>query len=227
MAPGFFGLFSSATVQRRYARQALQTILVRVQSHLQAFHPPRRETSPSIADNSEKLEDSQLSLETDYVLADVDSPPIPSTSSYPLASSSSTSGASSSTTKIKMPFRRKQSTSSKFSTTTAQSSLPPVPPQKSPTSSLSTLRYLTHPPYVRLPRALLSSVLMRTHTMPYLPVLSPRMRHSHTSRDSTDTARIYETMSNPDFICRPISSATAQAVQQGRTIRMGTASRTH
>ncbi|KAH9070730.1 hypothetical protein EDB83DRAFT_2517874 [Lactarius deliciosus] len=203
MSPGFFGLFS-----KRGSSKSLRTASTPGSPHPRPKSPAgipltstaKDNTSPSIADNSETLEGSQLSLDTDYVLADADSPPpLPAKVAYPIASSSSASGASSSTTKLKIPFRRKQSTSSKLSTTTAQSSVPPVPATKelhkfSIDSSLSDSPSL-HPPPSR-------SVIFGSHADPHntlstrsLPQDSP---FTHSRQDSADTARNYETMSNPD-----------------------------
>ncbi|KAI9453526.1 hypothetical protein BJY52DRAFT_1189510 [Lactarius psammicola] len=202
MAPGFFGLFSRRDSSKT-PRKANASGSPRPRPKSPAGIPPtstaKDHTSPSIADNSETLEGSQLSLETDYVLADADSPPVPSTAAYPLASSSSANGASSSHTKLKMPFRRKQSTSSKLSTTTTQSSVPPVPPVKehhkfSIESSLSDSPSLRPPPS--------RSVIFGSYADPNnalstrsLPQDSP---FAHERQDSADTARNYETMSNPD-----------------------------
>ncbi|KAH9030302.1 hypothetical protein EDB84DRAFT_1562601 [Lactarius hengduanensis] len=203
MSPGFFGLFSKRGSSKSL-RKASTPDSPRPRPKSPAGIPPtstaKDNTSPSIADNSETLEGSQLSLDTDYVLADADSPPpLPAKAAYPIASSSSASGASSSTTKLKMPFRRKQSTSSKLSTTTTQSSVPPVPPAKelhkfSIDSSLSDSPSL-HPPPSR-------SVIFGSYADPHntlstrsLPQDSP---FTHSRQDSADTARNYETMSNPD-----------------------------
>ena len=196
MAPGFFGLFS-----RRDSSKGLRKASTSdSRSKSPAGLASSTATSPSIADNFEKLEDSQLSLETEYVLADLDSPPILSTSSYPLASSSSTSGASSSTSKIKMPFRRKQSTSSKLSTTTAQSSVPPVPPAKEP-HKFSIDSSLSESPSLRPPPS--RSAIFGSYADPHnalstrsLPQDAP---FPHLRLDSATTAHNYETMSNPDF----------------------------
>ncbi|KAH9166928.1 hypothetical protein EDB89DRAFT_2128049 [Lactarius sanguifluus] len=202
MSPGFFGLFS-----KRGSSKSLRTAstpgspLPRSKSPagIRPTSTAKDNTSPSIGDNSETLEGSQLSLDTDYVLADADSPPLPAKAAYPIASSSSANGASSSTTKLKMPFRRKQSTSSKLSATTTQSSVPPVPPTKelhkfSIESSLSDSPSL-HPPPSR-------SVIFGSYADPHstlstrsLPQDSP---FTHSRQDSADTARNYETMSNPD-----------------------------
>jgi hypothetical protein len=203
MAPGFFGLFSRRDSSKTL-RKAGASDNPRPRPKSPAGLPSSTATSPSIAENFEKLEDSQLSLETEYVLADVDSPPILSTSSYPLASSSSTSAASSSTTKIKMPFRRKQSTSSKLSTTTAQSSLPPVPPAKEP-HKFSIDSSLSESPSLRPPPS--RSAIFGSYADPHnalstrsLPQDAP---FPHLRFDSTDTALNFETMSNPDFHMPP------------------------
>jgi hypothetical protein len=197
MAPGFFGLFSKRD-NAKTLRKAGSPRSPRSPAGIPTSSTAKGNTSPSIAGNSENLEGSQLSLDTDYVLADIDSPPISSTHAYPLAPSSSTSGASASTTKLKMPFRRKQSSSSKFSATTAQSSVPPAPPTKehkvSIESSLSDSPSLRPPPsrsaifgsYADPHNALSTRSLPQDSPFPY-----PR-------RDSADTAGIYETMSNPD-----------------------------
>ena len=202
MAPGFFGLFSRRDSSKSL-RNAGASGSPRPRPKSPAGIPTTStaNTSPSIADKSEKLEGSQLSLETDYVLADIDSPPIPSTTGYPypLALSSSTSGASSSSTKIKMPFRRKQSTSSKLSTTTTQSPLPPVPPSKEH-YKVSTESSLSDSPSLRPPPS--RSAIFGSYADPHnalstrsLPQDSP---FPHFRRDSVDTTQNYETMSNPD-----------------------------
>ncbi|KAH9058273.1 hypothetical protein EDB87DRAFT_1685411 [Lactarius vividus] len=202
MAPGFFGLFSkrdSSKSLRKASTPGSPRPRPKSPAGIPHTSTAKDNTSPSIADNSETLEGSQLSLDTDYVLADVDSPPLPATSAYPLASSSSASGASSSTSKLKMPFRRKQSTSSKLSATTTQCSVPPVPPTKehhkfSIESSLSDSPSLCPPPS--------RSAIFGSYADPHnalstrsLPQDSP---FAHTRQDSADTARNYETMSNPD-----------------------------
>jgi hypothetical protein len=200
MAPGFFGLFSkrdnAKTLRKAGAPGSPRS--PKSPASIPTTSTAKGNTSPSIADKSETLEGSQLSLETDYVLADIDSPPIPSTYAYPLAPSSSTSGASASTTKLKMPFRRKQSTSSKFSITTTQGSVPPVPPTKE--HKVSTESSLSDSPSLRPPPS--RSAIFGSYADPHnalstrsLPQDSP---FPFPRRDSADTARIYETMSNPD-----------------------------
>lgn len=200
MAPGFFGLFSKRDNAKtlRKAGSPGSPRSPKSPAGIQTSSTAKGNTSPSIADNSENLEGSQLSLDTDYVLADVDSPPVPSTLAYPLAPSSSTSGASASSTKLKMPFRRKQSTSSKFSTTTTQYSVPPVPPTKEQKVSIESS--ISDSPSLRPPpsrSAIFGSYAdphnaLSTHSLPQ-DAPFPLLR-----RDSADTARIYETMSNPD-----------------------------
>ncbi|KAF8267397.1 hypothetical protein EI94DRAFT_1801735 [Lactarius quietus] len=199
MAPGFFGLFSrrDSSKARRNAATSGSPLST---PKSPAGVPPTStaKTSPSIAENSEKLEGSQLSLDTDYVLADIDSPSTPSTTSYPLASSSSTSGASSSTTKLKMPFRRKQSNSKKLSST-AQSSVPPVRPAKED-HKVSIESSLSDSPSLRPPPS--RSAIFGSYADPHnalstrsLPQDSP---FPHSRQGSSDMTRHYETMSNPD-----------------------------
>ncbi len=202
MAPGFFGLFSrrdSSKSLRKASASGSPRPRPKSPAGIRPTSTAKDHTSPSIADNSETLEGSQLSLETDYVLADADSPPLPLTATYPLASSSSANGPSSSTTKLKMPFRRKQSTSSKLSTTTTQSSVPPVPPIKEH-HKFSIESSLSNSPSLRPPPS--RSVIFGSYADPHnalstrsLPQDSP---FAHERQDSADTARDYETMSNPD-----------------------------
>lgn len=205
MAPGFFGLFSkrdnAKTLRKTGSPSSPRS--PRSPTGIPTSSTAKGNTSPSIADQSENLEGSQLSLDTDYVLADVDSPPTPSTTAYPLAPSSSTSGANASTSKLKMPFRRKQSTSSKFSTTTAYSSVPPVPPAKEHKVSIETT--LSDSPSLRPPPS--RSAIFGSYADPHnalstrsLPQDSP---FPHFRQDSADIAGIYETMSNPDLHTPP------------------------
>lgn len=200
MAPGFFGLFSkrdnAKTLRKTGSPSSPRS--PRSPAGIPTSSTGKGNTSPSIADQSEILEGSQLSLDTDYVLADVDSPPTSSTNAYPLAPSSSNSGASASTSKLKMPFRRKQSTSSRFSTTTAHTSVPPPPPKEHKVSIESSL---SESPSLRPPPS--RSAIFGSYADPHnalstrsLPQDSP---FPHFRQDSADIAGIYETMSNPDL----------------------------
>jgi hypothetical protein len=157
--------------------------------------------SPSIADASDQLEGSELSLETEYILADAELSPVNSRSVYPLSSN----GASTSTTKLKMPFRRKQSAlaSNNLTSTTSQTSVPPtvlptLPPKEphksSVDSSVSVSPSLLPPPSRS---AIFGSYAdphnaLSTRSLPQgLPAIHPR-------RNSHDMLQNYETMSNPD-----------------------------
>ena len=159
--------------------------------------------SPSIADASEQLEGSELSLEAEYVLADADSPTLTTSYTYPPTSSSSSNAASPSTSKLKMPFRRKQSTPSKLTAATPQTQNPvaPVLPPKEPhkfsiESSVSSLL----PPPSR--SAIFGSYAdphnaLSTRSLPQdVPVMYSRQA-------SMDMCQDYETMSNPDH--HPVS----------------------
>jgi hypothetical protein len=165
--------------------------------------------SPSIADTSEQLESSELSLEAEYVLADAELSPVNSNAIYPLSSSSN--AASTSTTKLKMPFRRKQTASSKL--TNIPSHPPTVPPKgphkSSVESSVSDSPSLLPPPSRS---AIFGSYAdphsaSSTRSLPQgVPAIQPR-------RSSRDVPQMYETMSNPDS---HTAFTTPQSKQPGK-----------
>ena len=163
--------------------------------------------SPSIADASEQLEGSELSLETEYILADAELSPVNSHTVYPLSSN----GASTSTTKLKMPFRRKQSAlaSNNLTSATSQTSVPPTlppkePPKSSVDSSVSVSPSLLPPPSRS---AIFGSYAdphnaLSTRSLPQgVPTFQPR-------RNSHDVPQNYETMSNPDSHTTPETKQT-------------------
>jgi len=161
--------------------------------------------SPSIADASEQLEGSELSLETEYVLADAERSPVNSHNVYPLSSN----GASTSTTKLKMPFRRRQTALAL--TSTSRTSAPPAPPSKEPykssvDSSVSVSPSLLPPPS--------RSAIFGSYADPHSALSTRSLPHGlpavPSRRSSHDVPQKYETMSNPD-------SHTPQPTKQPNT----------
>ncbi|KAH9980792.1 hypothetical protein BJV74DRAFT_887552 [Russula compacta] len=212
MAPSFFAFLSkreNATTLRKPSDPPSRS-----RTKSPAGLPPTPSTksipSPSIADRSEQFEDSELSLETDYVLADIDSPPFTSATVFPHASSSNSS-ATNSTTKLRIPFRRKQPSSSKLSTVPPQSPVPPAPPAKeykfSVDSSLSESPSLLPPPS--------RSAIFGSYADPH-NALSTRSlpQHSHSRHGFQEPSLHYETMSNPDSHSPSVTvTTTAQSKQ--------------
>ena len=153
--------------------------------------------SPSIGDASELLEGSELSLETEYVLADAELSPVNSHNVYPLSSNV----ASTSTTKLKMPFRRKPSAlaSNNLTSTTSQTSAPPTLPPKEPhkssvDSSVSFSPSLLPPPS----RSAIFGSYADPHNALSTRSLPQGVPTFHPRRNSHDVPQNYETMSNPD-----------------------------
>lgn len=209
MAPSFFAFLSkreNASTPRKPSDPPSRS-----RPKSPAGLPPTPSTksipSPSIADRSEQFEDSELSLETDYVLADVDSPPLNSTNVYPHASSS-TSGATNSTTKLRMPFRKKQPSSSKLSTV---SQSPPIPPTKehkfSVDSSLSESPSLLPPPS--------RSAIFGSYADPHNAFSTRSLpQHSHSRQGFQEASLHYETMSNPDSHSPSVTVTTSVQPKQ-------------
>ncbi|KAF8492732.1 hypothetical protein F5888DRAFT_869642 [Russula emetica] len=153
--------------------------------------------SPSIADASDQLEGSELSLEAEYVLADAELSPVNSHNVYPLSSN----GASTSTTKLKMPFRRKQSAlaSNNLKSTISQTSVLPTVPPKEPhkssvDSSVSVSPSLLPPPS----RSAIFGSYADPHNALSTRSLPQGVPTFHPRRNSHDVPQDYETMSNPD-----------------------------
>ena len=196
LMPAFFTLFSKRDSQkalRKNQRSPQQS----TPSTPTSIPPSSTKSLPSIADASEQLEGSELSLETEYVLADAELSPVDSRNVYPLSSN----GASTSTTKLKMPFRRKQSAlaSNNLTSTASQTSAPPTLPPKEPhklsvDSSVSVSPSLPPPPS--------RSAIFGSYADPHsalstrsLPQGAPTF---NSGRNSHDLPQDYETMSNPD-----------------------------
>jgi hypothetical protein len=196
LMPAFLTFFSkrdSQKVLRKSQRSPQQS----TPSTPTSIPPSSTFPSPSIADTSEQLEGSELSLETEYVLADAELSPVNLHNVYPLSSN----GASASTTKLKMPFRRKQSAlaSNNLTSVTSQTSVPPTllpkePHKSSAESSVSVSPSLRPPPSRS---AIFGSYAdphnaLSTRSLPQgVPAIHPR-------RNSHDVPQNYETMSNPD-----------------------------
>ena len=159
--------------------------------------PPASSTksipSPSIAEASEHLESSELSLEAEYVLADADLSPVNSNVVYPLASNV----ASTSTTKLKMPFRRKQQSASARLITVP--SHPPAPPPKGPHKS-SVESSVSDPPSLLPPpsRSAIFGSYADPHSASSTRSLPQGVPAIHTRRSTQDVPQYYETMSDPD-----------------------------
>ena len=210
LMPAFLSFFSkrdSPAVLRKSTRSSSQT-----SPSTPTSPPPASSTksfpSPSIADTSEQLESSELSLEAEYVLADAELSPVNSNVVYPLASN----GASTSTTKLKMPFRRRQqSTSNKL--TTIPSRPPAVPPKEphkySAESSVSDSPSLLPPPS----RSAIFGSYADPHNALSTRSLPQGVPAIHPHRSSRDVPQFYETMSNPDS---HIASFTASQSSKGR-----------
>ena len=152
--------------------------------------------SPSIADASEQLEGSELSLETEYILADAELSPVNSHnhSVYPLSSNV----ASTSTTKLKMPFRRRQPALAPTNLTSSTPVPPMVPPKEphkySVDSSVSVSTSLLPPPS----RSAIFGSYADPHNALSTRSLPQRVPAIHPPRRSHDVPQDYETMSNPD-----------------------------
>jgi hypothetical protein len=192
--PAFLAFFSkrdSQSVPRKSPRSSSQP-----SPNTPTSLPLSSIPSPSIADASEQLEESELSLEAEYVLADPNPSPVNSNDVYPLSSSN---GASTSTTKLKMPFRRKQPASSKLKTFPSQSTLPPSVPSKDPhkssvESSVSGTPSLLPPPS----RSAIFGSYADPHSALSTRSLPQGVPTIHSRRKSRDAPPNYETMSNPD-----------------------------
>jgi hypothetical protein len=153
-----------------------------------------------------------LSLETEYVLADADSPTLNSSGVYPQATSSN--AASASATRLKMPFRRKQSASSKLTTVASQSPASPILVAKdrhklSGESTVSESPSLLPPPS--------RSAIFGSYADPHnalstrsLPQDAPPITFR---RSLGDVLQNYETMSNPDI---PASTAPPSKQQPSK-----------
>lgn len=200
MAPNFLGFFQRRDNPKALRKSSEPSLHSRPKSPAGLPHASSNKSSlpsPSIADTSDQLEGSELSLEAEYVLADADSPTLTTGYVYPPASSSSNaSNAANATTKLKMPFRRKQSTPDKLTTTvTPQNLVSPILPPKEPhkfsmESSVSSLL----PPPSR--SAIFGSYAdphnaLSTRSLPQdVPLIHSRM--------SFNASQDYDTMSNPD-----------------------------
>ena len=204
MAPNFLGFFSKRDNPKALRKSSEPSLHSRPKSPAGLLHASSNKSSlpsPSIADTSEQLEGSELSLEAEYVLADADSPTFTTTYIYPPASSSSnasnTASPTPSTTKLKMPFRRKQSTPDKFTTTVTPQNLvsPMLPPKEPPKFSMESSVSSLLPPPSR--SAIFGSYAdphnaLSTRSLPQdVPLIHSRQMSRNGSQD-------YETMSNPD-----------------------------
>ena len=196
LMPAFLSFFSkrdSSAVLRKSPRSSSQP-----SPSTPTSPPPASSTksipSPSIADASEQLESSELSLEAEYVLADAELSPVNSNVIYyPLASNS----ASTSATKLKMPFRRRQQSASNKLTTIP--SHPPAVPPKDPYKH-SVESSVSDPPSLLPPPS--RSAIFGSYADPHnalstrsLPQGVPAI---HPPRSSRDVPQYFETMSNPD-----------------------------
>ena len=163
-------------------------------------------TSPSIGGISEQIEGSQLSLETEYILADPDSP-TKSSSIYPLGSAPS--HATASTTKIRMPFRKKKSTSTEVLPPSVQSIAPPRSMPKEPQKS-SVESSLSDSPSLRPPPS--RSAIFGSYADPHNAMSTRSLPQDVPFAQSGQSSpRNYETMSNPDS---HVTSPTALSYDQ-------------
>jgi hypothetical protein len=210
LMPTFLAFFSgrnSQSVPRKSPRSSSQPSPNTPTSQPRTSSIP----SPSIADTSEQLEESELSLEAEYVLADPVPSPTNSNGVYPLSSN----GASTSTTKLKMPFRRKQPSSNKLKALPSQSSPPPSVPSKEPKSSVESSVSVSPsllPPPSR--SAIFGSYAdphnaLSTRSLPQgVPAINSR-------RSSRDVPQTYETMSNPDSHSTSFSNPQSKEPSKG------------
>ncbi|KAI0045679.1 hypothetical protein FA95DRAFT_1607529 [Auriscalpium vulgare] len=143
MAPGLLGFFGKRDKSNTPRKNAAEVTPGR-QRPTASPASAKGSTSPSV----DTYGGSQLSIETEYVLADAESPALPN-SIYHLGSPS----GSASSTKLKMPFRRRKQ--SLFSASASKvdlndSTLPPLPPAKpaflSSSSRNSSDSNSLHPP---------------------------------------------------------------------------------
>jgi hypothetical protein len=211
MAPSFLGFFSKRENSRTLRKAS------RSPTHSQATNPAALPpvsstmsfTSPSIGDTSEQLEGSQLSLETEYVLADADSP-ITSASVYPLGSAPSS--ASASTTKIRLPFRRKKSTHTELLTLSTQSPTVSMSTSQGP-HKFSIESSLSDSPSLRPPPS--RSAIFGSYADPQNALSTRSLPQdvpvAHSRQSSRDVSRNYDTMSNPDS---HVTSPTAPPSEQ-------------
>lgn len=215
MANGFLGIFS----KRDKSKPVPKLVRRNPNVHDERGHlSPQSKTStnPSDADTLEPANGSQLSVETDYVLADVEAPP--ARNLYNLNSP----GSSASSTKLKIPFRRRKQSiatngSNLFSASSSkldlhESSPPPLPTKPSFVSSPSATSEADSSLHLRPPpsRAAIfnsysdSRNLSSTQSLPHNQT---RVSHSRTS--SQDTTAMYENMSVPDMSSRSAPPTTS------------------
>ncbi|KAI0066641.1 hypothetical protein BV25DRAFT_1412763 [Artomyces pyxidatus] len=195
MAPGLLGLFSkrdkSKTPRKNKPEDGLQPGIPTPSS-------AKSSTAPSV-DASEQQDGSDLSMETEYVLAEADSPALRN-GIYHLGSPGSSSASS---TKLKMPFRRrKQSTApNRFSPSSSKVDLtdtspPPLPPPKpsylaSRSSSDQSFESLRPPPS--------RSAIFSSYAEPHSALSTRSLPQDQTHLPLPhDWKQKYETMSNPD-----------------------------
>ncbi|KAI0253247.1 hypothetical protein BJV78DRAFT_222727 [Lactifluus subvellereus] len=216
MAPSFLAFFSKRENARTLRKVSDPPSQPRTTTHTPLPHTSsaKNPTSPSIGGTSEQLEGSQLSLETEYVLADADSP-TKSSSVYPLGSAPSS--ASASTTKIKIPFRKKTSTSTEILAASVQSIAPPRSTSQKPhkvsiESSLSDSPSLRPPPS----RSAIFGSYADPHNTMSTRSLPQNIPFAHSRQSSRDTSRNYETMSNPDsHVTSPAAPPSEQSGKSG------------
>ncbi|TFY65995.1 hypothetical protein EVG20_g5101 [Dentipellis fragilis] len=187
MAGGFLGIFGKRDKSRSPRKNHAES-----QDAWQEPPPSsgKSQRSTSVADTSERdIDDSGLSVETDYVLADPNSPAMRN-SVYQFDSPSSASS-----TKLKMPFgRRKQSNPNMVASSSKQNlndnSL--RVPQSSYMSTASPRDDLLRPPPSR-------SAIFGSYDDPQNALSTRSLPPNDYKRAaSLDAARAYETMSNPD-----------------------------
>src|SRR6266851_5322220 len=220
MAPAFLGFFSkrdNTTSSRKSSDPSLQSRPT-APAGIPHASSNRSIPSPSSTGPSELLESSELSLEAEYVLADANSPTLTTSSVYPSASSSSPP-ANTSTTKLRIPFRKKQSIPNKLTTATSQNSLPPIlppvlplPPNEHNKFSLeSTVSSLLPPPS----RSAIFASYADPHSALSTRSLPQDVPLIHSRRISGDTSQDYETMSNPDIHAASLPAPQSKQPNKG------------
>ncbi|KAH9959005.1 hypothetical protein BC827DRAFT_1269211 [Russula dissimulans] len=214
MAPSFLGLFSKRENQKAPQKPSDPYSRSRSKSpgRLLPTSAAKSIPSPSIADASDNMESSELSLEAEYVLADAEPSPVNSTNVYPY--SSTPNGPNSSTTKLKMPFRRKQHSHSKLTTIISQTSATTVPSAAAPhkfsvESSVSDSPSLPPPPSRS---AIFSSytdshITLSTRSLPDdVPSLLSYQRN---------LSQNYESMSDPDSHSTSVAAPESKQSSKG------------
>jgi hypothetical protein len=216
MAPSFLGFFSKRENSRTLRRASRSPTHSRTTDP--AALPPVSSTNsftlPSIGDTSEQFEGSQLSLETEYVLADADSP-ITSASVYPLGSAPSS--ASASTTKIRLPFRRKKSTHTELLAVSTHAPTPSTITSQGP-HKFSIESSLSDSPSLRPPPS--RSAIFGSYADPQNALSTRSLPQdvpvAHSCQSSRDMSRNYETMSNPDSHVTPPTAPPSEHPNKGR-----------